>query len=66
MSGINNKLWAKAEATNAPEKVDEMDQATESGGQSTTELLDLWAIHNVVRGLLPLAGSLTAFWATFG
>ena len=66
MSGINNKLWAKAEATKASKKVDEMEQATVPGGQSTTELLDLWAMHNVVRALLPLAGSIIALWTTFG
>ena len=63
MKDVNNKLWAKAEASNASKKVDE---AAVAGGQSTKELLDLWAAHNVVRGLLPLAGSIIAYWTTFG
>ena len=63
MKDVNNKLWAKAEAAKASKKVD--DQAAVSGGESTKDLLNLWAAHNVVRGLLPLAGSLIAYWTTF-
>ena len=66
MKNVNNKLWAKAEASKASKKVDDVDPVAVPGGQSTKELLDLWATHNVVRGLLPLAGSIIAFWTTFG
>ncbi|KAL8797042.1 MAG: hypothetical protein Q9195_000813 [Heterodermia aff. obscurata] len=65
VDGINNILWARADASSASKKDDEVEPAAVSGGQSTKELLDLWAIHNVIRGLLPLAGSIIAFWTTF-
>ena len=66
MKNLNATLWAKAEAANASEKLDEMDQAMLPGGQSTTELLDLWAAHNVFRGMFLLAASIIALWTTFG
>ena len=64
MVPTNKKLMSKAEASKALSAEELFSQSGESKAQPTKELLDLWATHNLARGLFPLAGSVLGLWTT--
>ena len=64
MVPTNKKLTSRAETSEALSAEELFSQAGDSTAQSTKELLDLWATHNLARGLFPLAGSILGLWTT--
>ena len=64
MRYVNRKLLIKAEESKGLRLTDKTVEAGLPKGESSKELLDLWATHNFVRGLLPLAGSILGLWTT--
>jgi len=64
MVPTNNKLMRKAEDTrdlSAEEMIAENEDPRE---KSAKELVDLWATHNLARGMFPLAGAILGLWTT--
>lgn len=64
MRGVNGKLLSKAAQISTLKKDDEFDESQLPKGQSSKELVDLWATYNAVRSILPLAGSAVGLWTT--
>ena len=64
MARVNGKLMSKAEDSKALAAEEEIVEVEVPKGQSTKELLDLWATHNLARGLFPLAGALLGLWTS--
>lgn len=64
MRGVNGKLLSKAAQISTLKKDDDFDESQLPKGQSSKELVDLWATYNAVRGILPLAGSIIGLWTT--
>ena len=64
MKKVNNKLLRKAEESKGLSLDDKIVEAGLPKGESSKELLDLWATHNFIRGFFPLAGSILALWTT--
>ena len=62
MKKLNNKLLRKAEESKGLSLDDRTIEVGLPKGESSKELLDLWATHNFVRGLFPLAGSILGLW----
>ena len=64
MSEVNSKLSSKAEESKGLGVDDKIVEAGLPKGESSKELLDLWATHNFVRGFFPLVGSILGLWTT--
>jgi len=64
MMPTNKKLFRKFDDAQA---MREKEEATEVGlpkGESTKELIDWWGTMNVVRGVMPLIGTVLGTWAS--
>lgn len=64
MSKVNDKLSSKAEEAKALSLEKMSAEVAAPKGESTNELLDLWASHNFARGLFPLASSVLGLWTS--
>lgn len=64
MRGVNDKLLSKAAQIGNLGVDDKFDESGLPRGESSKELLDLWATYNAVRALLPLTGSIVGVWTT--
>lgn len=62
MLPTNNKLMRNAEEAEAMTPEEQIMEVKDSERRSTKQLLDLWATHNLVRGMFPLAGSVLGLW----
>ena len=66
MRTVNKELLSNAKQANALKKADALSEGSMEGKESSKQLLDLWATHNAIRGLFPLAASVLALWTTVG
>jgi hypothetical protein len=64
MVPTNNKLMRKAEDARALSAEAMIAESEDPREKSAKELLDLWATHNLARGMFPLAGAILGLWTT--
>lgn len=64
MRPLNKRLMTKAEDANSMSAEELYADLDDTKGKSAKQLLDLWATHNMARGMFPLAGAVLGLWTT--